>query len=175
VCLCFYICHEVIIQRNHNTFSSADTLTGRGKNLTCDASASFCVSIYVATLSNRHYKFNTRSQTIQQTLASSFYSGIKNYSRDVLLLSKTQTNEQIEIDVCAPSGPGDADGCFSGRCSGTCCVATFLLPGKASNTHNNRRESNWLWHENRIIIIHFSPPLYQNRFMNMSNICASNK
>lgn len=54
------------------------------------------------------------------------------------------------------------------------CRFYHLRPCWASNWNRQlqSRESNWLWHENRIIIIH---PLYQNRFMNMSNICPSNK
>lgn len=50
----------------------------------------------------------------------------------------------------------------------------YVLAMKTANRQTQSRESNWLWHDNRIIIIH--PQIfYQNRFMNMSNICPSNK
>lgn len=116
------------------------------------------LSIYVATL-NCHYVFNTRSKLY--TNISSPASGIKNYSRDALLRLKTQT----AIDV----HPGDSKKCWRYR------NLSFISSSLGSPTENVKH--NW---GNQIdcgtkIGSSSSVPLYQNRFMNMSNICPSNK
>ena len=138
MCTFASICHEVIIQRYHDTFSSSDRRISHSGRLFLSCPFTWQPSIVIInSIHDRNYTANISFQL----------SGIKNYSRDVLLPSKTQTNRNW--------------------CPTQVMLMSSCVPHK--NVHWNRfcfagirqtqsRDANWLWHENRIIIIH---PLYQ--------------
>lgn len=130
---------ETIIQRNHNTFSSSDMRYIR---------ISFC-PIYVATL-DCHYKFNTRSK-LYTTISFQCFCHSKITQEMFYCIRRHEQKKRVSsprwnVRRNIPQT--------------RTCRLYHLRRRWASNWNRQlqSRESNWLWHENRIIIIR---PLYQ--------------
>lgn len=105
------------------------------------------LSIYVATL-NSHYKFNTRSKLY--TSISRLQLLVLKITHEMFYCARRQ--KQTKIDVV----PGCELRCVSFPLQEETHNVLSLPGWKNWNRQLQLRESNWLWHENRIIIIH--PP-----------------